>query len=553
MAPAHGACLCVRGLPASCQVADLDALFRPHGRVANVHLPVEPVLKGHRGYAFVTMSSPRCAHACLTALAGAQMDGRPLTIEVSHRSAPHEKTPGVYLGAAVGEAASGDPSGGGGCRGGGGGGGGGGVARAHHGGGRAQSARGGGGGPQSPRPRRRGGGRRGGAARGARGGDLRAGQEEPAEEPALLPEASGSAGSGAGRTSAPAGGASALARPGGADGGESLRRRSSGSARLRRSSGFGADACRSAQAQAVAVAEPLSEPAAAPPRRSVPLTQRASTSPSSAMALGGGASADRCVSAQRSLAERRRNARRSTADLPLAEPLSEPAAAAAEIPCCDRVEPVAEPGGEPLIEEDPAGSPLKASSARKPPPPQPALSPRSRISQLEDANIRVAAKQTVDGLLLHYQQHGFADPRAATYECLRVSMELLGPPSGVPPRDCCATTFSEEKEKDRDKGLVLVCPEDFKNPSSFLRIYGDPLASQARRGGFGQPESRQDGNWRCEPCGNVNFPRRQRCHKCQAVRGPAGDAIVLQYCLRVYDQIVRGGLDARGAGGKSCG
>eukprot|EP00435_Cladocopium_sp_Y103_P036828 s999_g9.t1 len=45
----------------------------------------------------------------------------------------------------------------------------------------------------------------------------------------------------------------------------------------------------------------------------------------------------------------------------------------------------------------------------------------------------------------------------------------------------------------------------------------------------------EDGNWRCDHCGNVNFPRRQRCNKCQGIRGPAGDAIVLQYAARVYE------------------
>lgn len=53
-------------------------------------------------------------------------------------------------------------------------------------------------------------------------------------------------------------------------------------------------------------------------------------------------------------------------------------------------------------------------------------SPRARIQHLEEANIRVIAKQTVNGLLLQFQQHGFTDPRAATQECLKKAFDLLG-------------------------------------------------------------------------------------------------------------------------------
>ncbi|CAK9114097.1 unnamed protein product [Durusdinium trenchii] len=54
-------------------------------------------------------------------------------------------------------------------------------------------------------------------------------------------------------------------------------------------------------------------------------------------------------------------------------------------------------------------------------------------------------------------------------------------------------------------------------------------------GGLDSPhDGSVDGNWRCESCGNVNFPRRPRCNKCQVLRGPSGDAVVLQYAARVY-------------------
>ncbi|CAE8685346.1 unnamed protein product [Polarella glacialis] len=77
---------------------DVLKLFRSYGRVANVRIPLEPMSKGHRGYAFVTMNSSSEAQACITALHGAEFGGSGLLVEVSKRKAPHAKTPGVYLG-----------------------------------------------------------------------------------------------------------------------------------------------------------------------------------------------------------------------------------------------------------------------------------------------------------------------------------------------------------------------------------------------------------------------------------------------------------------------
>lgn len=340
MAFNDGACLCVRGIPTSCREADLDALFRSYGRVDNVRVPIEPVSKGHRGYAFVTMNNPVEAEACISALNGMEFSGCRISVEVSKRSAPHVKTPGVYLGL-----------------------------------------------PH---------------LRGAL--DTSRGLHEP----------------GRGR----------------------LRRRRGG-------------------ASAVAAAAPG-------PRQG------------------------------------------------RSEPL---------------VEPMTEPGGEPpMIKEDPLCCAEKGPQASK----QLPESPRSRIRRLEEANVRVVAKQTVDGLLLQFQQQGFADPRAAAHESLQMSLNVLGMPAASIP------IASAEASLPLPGPQVILSPDEFKNPSSFLRCYGDPLAATAPRHGGCIPESNQDGNWRCERCGNVNFPRRQRCHKCQETRGPNGDAIVLRYCLRVYEQLLKG-------------
>lgn len=91
---------------------------------------------------------------------------------------------------------------------------------------------------------------------------------------------------------------------------------------------------------------------------------------------------------------------------------------------------------------------------------------------------------------------------------------------------------------------MLAHPDEFRNPSSFLKIYGDPLCSlspssvAAYVAGAGassmSPAANKDGNWVCCSCTNVNFPRRFRCNKCNEPRGPEGDRIVAEYARAVY-------------------
>jgi len=387
MAFNDGTCLCARGLPATCHEEDLDALFRGYGRVTNVRMPLEPITKANRGYAFVNVETNGDAQACISALNGVEFCGCRLAVEVSKRCAPHLKTPGVYLGNALRR--------------------------------------------ESPLPRH-------GGLPSDRG-------------PSAASRRSGSLG----RSHSPLGAAS--------------RQPMGGSRQHHRTSG----------SSSCVLAEPLCEPAAA-------ATPAATSSSCGRGGLGVG----------------------------------EPEAAA---------EPAFEPGGEPLIEEEPKCSTVGNSKLGEH---FHVDSPRSRIRRLEEANVRAVGKQTADALLLQFQQQGFSDPRAAAQECLRISMELLGKSAS------CGAMSALDHSMAGQRPTVLLSPDEFKNPSSFLRVYGDPLAAAARR--CGQPESHQDGNWRCEQCGNVNYPRRQRCHKCQVARGAKGDAIVLQYCLRIYEMLQKG-------------
>ncbi|KAL8271645.1 hypothetical protein Esti_004450 [Eimeria stiedai] len=88
---------------------------------------------------------------------------------------------------------------------------------------------------------------------------------------------------------------------------------------------------------------------------------------------------------------------------------------------------------------------------------------------------------------------------------------------------------------------MLAHPDEFRNPSSFLKIYGDPLCSLSPpsaaaliAGNTNSPTANRNGNWVCGYCNNINFPRRFRCNKCNELRGPEGDKIVAEYARAVY-------------------
>lgn len=90
--------------------------------------------------------------------------------------------------------------------------------------------------------------------------------------------------------------------------------------------------------------------------------------------------------------------------------------------------------------------------------------------------------------------------------------------------------------------VVLAHPEEFRNPSSFLKVYGDPLCGlEGTTNDLSKNEflknnvmKGKNGNWVCPKCMNVNYPRRFRCNKCNEMRDGTGDAIVSDYALQVY-------------------
>ncbi len=101
---------------------ELQDAFAAHGTVAEVNLMVDRMTGRPRGFAFVTMATPEEAQKAIEAMNGAEVGGRPLTVNIAR---PKEERP----------SGGGGGGGYGGGRGGGGGGGGRGPRRDYGGGG----------------------------------------------------------------------------------------------------------------------------------------------------------------------------------------------------------------------------------------------------------------------------------------------------------------------------------------------------------------------------------------------------------------------------------
>lgn len=70
---------------------ELHDAFSAHGTVMEANLMVDRMTGRPRGFGFVTMSSPEEAQAAIDALHGAQLGGRPLTVNIAR---PREERSG---------------------------------------------------------------------------------------------------------------------------------------------------------------------------------------------------------------------------------------------------------------------------------------------------------------------------------------------------------------------------------------------------------------------------------------------------------------------------
>lgn len=83
-----GSKIYVGGLPYSATEEQLSELFSPHGHVESVRLITDKFTGQSRGFGFVEMSSAEEAKSAITALNGAQMGGRTLTVNEARPQEP---------------------------------------------------------------------------------------------------------------------------------------------------------------------------------------------------------------------------------------------------------------------------------------------------------------------------------------------------------------------------------------------------------------------------------------------------------------------------------
>jgi cold-inducible RNA-binding protein len=69
---------------------DLQDAFAAHGTVLETNLMMDRMTGRPRGFGFVTMSTPEEAEKAIQALHGAEVDGRPLTVNIAR---PREERP----------------------------------------------------------------------------------------------------------------------------------------------------------------------------------------------------------------------------------------------------------------------------------------------------------------------------------------------------------------------------------------------------------------------------------------------------------------------------
>jgi RNA recognition motif-containing protein len=83
-----GSKIYVGGLPYSATEQQLSDLFAQHGAVASARIITDKFTGQSRGFGFVEMSSDSEAQAAITALNGAEMGGRTLTVNEARPQEP---------------------------------------------------------------------------------------------------------------------------------------------------------------------------------------------------------------------------------------------------------------------------------------------------------------------------------------------------------------------------------------------------------------------------------------------------------------------------------
>lgn len=147
------------------------------------------------------------------------------------------------------------------------------------------------------------------------------------------------------------------------------------------------------------------------------------------------------------------------------------------------------------------------------------------------------SKDIAEQICADFKKLRYSNPKQKAINVLKLAINLLDPAyeNNNNDKNSCNyknTTLHGLGGPNFSAPTMLAHPDEFKNPSSFLKIYGDPLCGTSTLSNM----KGNNGNWRCANCKNLNFPRRFRCNRCPAVRDAEGDKIVHEYASRVYYQ-----------------
>ncbi|KAH9819648.1 hypothetical protein DFH28DRAFT_886807 [Melampsora americana] len=88
----------VFGLSIRTRESDLEAEFSRYGKVEKVVIVYDQRSDRSRGFGFVTMRDVQDASTCISELNGLDLHGRPIRVDYSVTTKPHQPTPGQYMG-----------------------------------------------------------------------------------------------------------------------------------------------------------------------------------------------------------------------------------------------------------------------------------------------------------------------------------------------------------------------------------------------------------------------------------------------------------------------
>ena len=95
-----GMSLYVSNIAFNVDEASLHDIFGKIGELASVKMPLNPLTRESRGFAFVAFKSHADGERAVRELHEFEIDGRKLRVEQSHRKTGYAKSPGQYLGPA---------------------------------------------------------------------------------------------------------------------------------------------------------------------------------------------------------------------------------------------------------------------------------------------------------------------------------------------------------------------------------------------------------------------------------------------------------------------